>query len=146
MKNIDIKIVRGVPFVNGKRAKKIWTGSARRCFVANGVIIKVSQNYDTFKQSNTEIRIWKNVIEDHDKKYFAKPIDWAMNKNGGWIAQRIIKFKRGRRPLAAWKFVENIAERYGIMNDCFCSVDGFCMSANWGIRQNGRPVIYDWGY
>lgn len=142
---MKFEIRNGIVFVNNIRAKKIYTGSARSCFIYKKIIIKVSDcNQDFYRQSNHELDVWK-YIEKSDRRFFQCIIAGKKNKNGGWVAQRLIKFKRGRRPLSAWRKVASIAHKYKILNDCI-DRNVFWCSINWGVRKNGIPVIYDWGY
>jgi len=133
--------------INGKTAKRIHTGSSRRCFVGDGIIVKLNDDHCLFKwmrQSSRELRIWEH-IENKDRKYFQKPIAGQIRGNG-WIAQRLIHFKRGRKPKWAWQLAERLSDKYGILLDCRERDGSFVSSVNWGITEDGKFKIYDWGY
>jgi hypothetical protein len=134
-------------FVNGKRARRLQAASSRKCYIADGIIVKLNDSdcFTQMRQSSRELRIWQQLIEPCDKKYFARPIAGQIRGNG-WIAERIIKFRRGRKPQWAWKLAEYLADKYGILRDCRERDGSFAYSTNWGIRDDGRFVCYDWGY
>jgi len=136
-----IEIHGKVVTINGTRARKIWTGGDRDCYVARDIIVKKLGRYSWMDQSAREWHIWQR-IEKRDRKYFAAPIAHGR----GWIAQRVVKFKRGRRPRAAWELAERLARKYGILNDCFETDGSFDLWVNWGVREDGRVVIFDWGF
>lgn len=134
-------------FVNGKRAKSVYSTGSRKCYAANGIIVKLNDSgcLSYLRQSSRELRIWQQRIEPQDRKYFERPIAGQI-MGRGWIAQRIIKFRRGRKPRWAWELAERLSDKYGILRDCR-EIDGsFAFSVNWGIREDGRFVCYDWGY
>jgi len=139
---MNINVLGNSVLINRKKAKRLYTQGARECFVGNGIIVKL--NDKLYRQSSTELRRWRN-IDSKDRKYFARPIVGQIMGNG-WIAQKIIKFRRGRRSKHSKQVAEALFRKYGI-RDLF-DTDGSFLDypVNWGVRKNGSVVIYDWGY
>jgi len=142
---MKVVLKNGQVFIDGKPAKRIHTNGSRQCLVRKGIIVKLN---DGLRQSSRELRLW-NIIEPKDRKYFVPPISGQI-RGKGWIAQRIIKFKRGRRPNWTYYFVENLMRKYGIqdlLGDYFLDGDDEkIISANWGITESGQPIIFDYGW
>jgi hypothetical protein len=147
MNHTTITVKNNTVTINGKRARRIYTGGSRPCFIGSGVIVKLNDQHWLFshlRQSSRELRIWKQLIEPRDRKYFVAPIAGQIRGNG-WIAQRIIKFRRGRRPLWAYRLIGDILRKYGI-HDVVEDGDGKIYPVNWAMTLDGQPIIYDWGW
>lgn len=127
-------------FINGIKAKRKYTGGERSIYIADGFILKVDPEGTIYHQCNVEAYLWNKVILDPcDRKHFVPLIAWG----DGWVAQKFVKFKRGRRPTWTWKLIESLMLKYNITDAIWNGeMDVPC---NWGILQDGTPVIYDWG-
>ena len=147
MNHVTIVVENHIVTINGKRAKRFYTLGSRLCYVSDGIIVKLNDEgaLQHLHQSSRELRIWEHIINDGDKRYFQKPIAGQIRGNG-WIAQRFVKFRRGRKPGWAWKLAEKLSDKYGILKDCRESDGSFVYGFNWGITEDGQFVIYDWGF
>lgn len=142
---LRVKVTEEGVFINGKRATRLQTDGSRECFVSGNVIVKLNDS-EMFYQSNAELRKWK-VIEPRDKQYFVPPISGKIARKNGWIAQRIIKFKCGRRKYASHQVIKAIARKYNLKDfESMENKNGTLLPCNWGILPTGQPVIFDWGY
>ena len=111
----------------------------RLIFKHNGFIYKVDSYDDiedcrneSFKtQCQIEVEFW-NDIEDQDKKYF-QPI---VAHGDYWVAQELIAYP-DRRDSENWPIIEGLADKY--------ELDDIYEDKNWGTREDGSPVIYDYG-
>lgn len=140
MRKPKIVITNNAVFVNGKRARRIYTSGSRKRLVANNIIIKLNDEH--YRQSSTELRKWK-IITRKDRCCFAKPIVGKIRGNG-WIAEKLIKFKKGRRTKQAWKEAEKLAQKYNIKD---CLTDGkLTLAINWGVDKHNNVIWYDYGY
>jgi len=87
------------------------------------------------QQSTQEIRLWE--ILDEDRKYFAKLIDHSIED--GWVVQERIDIVRNIPTKDQRDIIERLKEKFGIID--ILSI----VMANWTVREDGIPVIYDWG-
>jgi hypothetical protein len=134
-------------FINGHRVKQQRRNmSSRALFVFGDIIVKLEdkQTYG-LRQSSKELKLWVKICP-RDKKYFAKLIGGNLDCKIPWVAQRVIRFRRGPRPRWAWWKVEELAKRYDILRECRERDGCFTGTFNWGITEKGKLVIYDWGY
>ena len=115
-------------------------GCRRKSFYGN-YIIKFDRSYpdDSYNSQNErEIDLWK-IMDKKDRKYFPKMIQYS--KKDGYLIQERIRFRRGRKAISHRDIVMNLIEKYDITDISFSGDND-----NWGVRENGLPVIYDYGY
>ena len=87
------------------------------------------------RQSTTEIELWESL--DSDRKYFAKLLDYSREE--GWVAQERIEIVQKTPTKDQRAIIERLKEKFDIGD-----ILGIVMG-NWTIRDDGTPVIYDWG-
>ncbi len=140
-----IKVKKDGVYLNGQKIKLREFGGVRLKYMDEAIVIKFDGEsrwgLRNRKQSTKEINIWFNRIKKEDRKYFAKPI--AYSRKHGYIAQERIKFKRGRPTNRARKIIQDISKKYRIKD--IESGGGWAGKWNWGMREDGTPVIFDWG-
>jgi hypothetical protein len=92
---MNIRVSNRAVFVNGKRIPRIYGFSSRKIFIGEGVVVKLDgdDGFSCDRQCAREMSKWKSMCKE-DRKYFVKPIA----SGRGWIAQKKIKFRKGRRP------------------------------------------------
>ena len=138
-----IKVKKAGVYLNGQKIKLSDFGGVRLKYMDQNIIIKFDREarlgVSNRRQSTNEINIWFE-IEKEDRKYFAKPI--AYSRKHGYIAQKRIRFKKGRPTNKAREIIRDISKKYRI-KDVECG--GAFGKWNWGMRANGTPVIFDWG-
>jgi len=139
-----IKVKKDGVYLNGQKIKLGGFGGVRLKYMDQDIIIKFDREaWDGIPnrcQSTKEINIWFSRIKKEDRKYFAKPI--AYSRKHGYIAQKRIRFKKGRPTNKAREIIRDISKKYRI-KDVECG--GAFGKWNWGMRANGTPVIFDWG-
>jgi hypothetical protein len=125
-----------VASIDGEIIKNIPSPESRIIFKIKNMIIKFDARYwrgYSDSQCLTEVKMWNEVIEEQDKKYFQPIIDSGIN----WIAQELIEFSPLPFNRDAWKIIQAIAKKYHLVD-----IDP---TKNWGMRLDGTPVIYDYG-
>ncbi len=134
----NIQVMHGWVYINGKKARKLVTGGSREVFEGEGIIVKLDD--EIWHQSSSEKKRWKG-ISSKDRQYFQEPIATGR----GWIAQRKIRFRRGRRPRWAYRLIGELAKKYNIEDFMNWDWETEFPHFNWCMREDGTPVIYDWG-
>lgn len=137
---MKISISKSQVIINGRRATRIDRGSGRRVYRCGKVVVKLN---DELRQSSNELRKWRDVIEDKDKKFFVPPLCGQIRGNG-WIAVPRIKFRRGRYPSWAHDLAYRLAIKYGL--ELYTHHDDDMPAMNWCVDVRGRFWIYDYGY
>ena len=121
--------------IGNTRLHKISSNGTRIMFKYGTKIIKVdSENTpygNLYNQCRNEVKLYKK-LDKCDKKYFCRPIKHGRK----WVIQDIIKFKKGRRPKWAFDLVESLFFKYKLHD---------FHEENWGIKENGQPIIFDYG-
>jgi len=109
----------------------------RYCWLSsNGILVKFNDRI--LRQSEKEIRIWKS-LDDEDVQYFPRVLDWEEGRNG-WIAEKFeIIRHREKLSLANQRILFYIADKYKI------SDIHYGLKNNYGIREDGSLIIYDFG-
>ena len=80
--------------------------------------------------------MWQ-TIDDEDLQYFPEVLFHSLED--GYIIQERIEFSPAAPSDEAKKIVERLIQKYKL-RDIRPQV-----RANWDIRRDGTPVIYDWG-
>jgi hypothetical protein len=138
---MDVQLVEeynryAVASIDGDYVKNTPSPESRTIFKHKGLIVKFDSKFFrgySSSQCNTEVKMWNEIIEDEDRKYF-QPIV-ASGKN--WIAQEIIQFHPDIFNSEAWKIIKLIAKKYDLID--------IQENKNWGMRLDGSPIIYDYG-
>lgn len=116
-------------------------GCRRKCFYDNYIIKFDEPDDPKFPEDNSqnlrEILLWKKISKK-DRQYFPKMIQYSVRNH--FIVQERIKFKRGRKAYAHRAIILGLIRKYNISDIGFCGIND-----NWGVRENGVPVIYDYG-
>lgn len=122
------------------------TGGARCKYLGKKYVVKLD---DKYRQTRLEIDRYINEISPADKKYFPKLLGYD-KVNYEYLIQERIKFKRvstrnGKVNRAVHKhairIIERLCEKYYLRRDINPEYP-----RNWGIRENGQPVIFDFGF
>ncbi len=87
------------------------------------------------QQSTEEIKLWETL--DEDREYFVKLIDYSVE--GGWVVQERIDIVQNTPTEDQRAIIERLKKKFGL-NDILSIV-----MSNWTIREDGTPIIYDWG-
>lgn len=77
-------------------------------------------------------------IEEEDKKYFATVLD----SGDGWVAMERVFFDNPNSYSNYSKNSEAYKIKYYLQNKYNL---GDLHSGNWGIKENGEPIIFDYG-
>lgn len=123
---------RKAVYIDNTRAVRLYTGSARMCFVANGIIVKVVPLLTSWRHD--ERAVLRRVAKE-DTIFFAPIIAYGKH----WIAQPYYAAKRGRRPMWARGIVSALINAYSLY-DTHAETN-----TNWMMIENGQPLIYDYG-
>jgi hypothetical protein len=76
-------------------------------------------------------------MDEEDLQYFPEMIFYSLE--GGFLIQERIDFSAAAPSDEAKKIVERLVQKYKLRD----FTPG--KRANWDIRKDGTPVIYDWG-
>ena len=87
------------------------------------------------QQSTEEIKLWETL--DEDREYFVKLIDYSVE--GGWVVQERIDIVQNTPTEDQRAIIERLKKKFGLID-----ILSIVMS-NWTIREDGTPIIYDWG-
>jgi len=113
--------------------------SSRPKYFGDTFVIKYNETIKGPKhlgqQSTAEIKLWERL--DDDRRYFATLLDYSLEE--GWIAQERIDMIQCTPTEDQRAIIEKLKEKFGI-SDILSIV-----MANWTLREDGTPVIYDWG-
>lgn len=116
-------------------------GGCRRKGFYENYIIKFDETDIIFEdeesQNEREIFLWK-IMDKKDRKYFPKMKKYS--QTDGYIVQERIRFQRGRKAFAHQEIIRELIKKYSIEDISFNGIN-----ENWGVRDNGIPVIYDYG-
>jgi len=111
--------------------------SSRNILIHDGVVYKIGCDDPDLSQ-DAEWLIW-GVLSEQDKKYFAPVLEHGKN----WVAMVYVEFTDSfdlpeREAMEIYdKIIAPLAKKYGIIDLDY--------GKNWGLRQDGTPVIYDYG-
>ena len=128
--------------IDGHKLKHVTCrdiGGVRPKYIGRNYVIKLE---DGWNQTINEIKVYKK-LRQYDRKFFPKFLSFS--KKDGFIIQERIQFKKrttiGRKERnRAAQIVERLIKRYGLNGDIESDT-----LRNWGIRKDGRPVIFDFG-
>lgn len=113
-------------------------GGVRCKYIGKDFVVKIN---DYWNQTKKEIKRYKK-ISYYDRQYF--PVLLSSDKKEGILIQERIKFKRGayseKQFNRASRIVERLIKKYKLERDVYSD-----HVRNWGFRENGRPVIFDFG-
>ncbi len=76
-------------------------------------------------------------MDEEDLQYFPEVLFYSLED--GYIIQERIEFSSAPPSDEAKKIVERLVQKYKLRD----FTPG--KRANWNIRKDGTPVIYDWG-
>ena len=108
----------------------------RKIFRDDTIIVKLDFGNDDpieYDQGISEYNFYNERLEPCDRQYFQPIIDIGYR----CVAQEIIKFKRGRRTKKSWNIVIDMMIKYNLPD---------MHESNWGIREDGQVIIFDYGY
>ncbi len=125
----------------GKRGDRRFKWcSSRPMYFGDTFVIKFDETIRGRKfkgqQSTAEILLWER-LDDKDRKHFVTLLDYSYEE--GWIAQERINIIRTVPTKEQRAIVKGLKKKFGIRD-----ILGVVM-ANWTVRKDGSPVIYDWG-
>ncbi len=116
-----------------------WS-SSRPMYFGDTFVVKFDETIKgpKFKgqQSTKEIELWE-ALDEKDRKHFVTLLDYSHEE--GWIAQERINIIRTVPTKEQRAVVERLKEKFGL-GDILSGV-----MANWTVRKDGSPIIYDWG-
>jgi len=139
---VKVDFIRGCVSINNYPARmydvEYTMGEMNRyCWLSSdGILVKFNDR--VLRQSEKEIRIWKS-LDDEDVQYFPRVLDWEEGRNG-WIAEKfeIIRHRK-KLSLSNQRILFYIADKYKI-SDIY-----YGLKNNYGIREDGSLIIYDFG-
>jgi hypothetical protein len=141
VREADVEVQWGgsgqVLYLRGRKMRRLHhLESSRTVFASDGVILK----YEAYpNQNRNEIRRYLQLSR-YDRRFFPKLLGHA--KDFTWVAFQRVDVKRHGLEETDWAVIGRLSVRYGIGDLGFSAARGH----NWGIRPNGRPVIFDLGY
>jgi len=104
----------------------------------NDIIVKFNDRH--YRQTEQEIELWLHGIDKEDKKHFPHVRDWKKGASG-WIAEEmepirhVAKLSRKNEDI-----LMAMIEKYDIHDIAYGSKN------NYGIRNDGSLIIYDFGH
>jgi len=145
MNRITVQIKNQRVFINGVRADKLdWR--SRQVYTNGRWVVKFNDAH-RFCQCEPEYRQFMQIKPD-DLKMVVPLVAYHEDPDPflSFVVQPFVNFKVWGSDLLDDKYDHERAdvllfcERYGIEED------NFNRGRNWGIRHNGTPALFDWGY
>lgn len=121
-----------------KPKSEIRTPSNRDILFLQDVVIKFDNPRTMFGEGQCQHEAEKYLeIEDEDKKYFATVLD----SGDGWITMEKVTYLHPEKcnidlKLKADKILQHLKTKYSLCDLHY---------KNWGVRENGDPIIFDYG-
>ena len=133
--------------LNGEKLYRRYIDCSRMLFVGKDYVVKLEDEDDYyFSQCRREFDMWRNLIEQKDRRYFVEILQYGRLKKYDYIVQRKFPYLRFvPSPDSIWKYKESwdsvickMKEKYDL-NDL--SED---TPSNWTLYR-GSPLIIDYG-
>ena len=145
--NFDVEIINTKNYIthkpvyiNGIKATPKYTNGTRPIYVWESYILKLNDIW--FKNQNrVEVKKWPK-IDISDREFFQPII--AYDEKYRWIIQEKIDFRQGRKSGAIAIQAHRLFLKYNI-SDTIDNDDSLICNENFGVRTDGRLVIFDWG-
>lgn len=116
--------------------KKVYASCAecRAIYEYGGLIVKVDVN-PYFIQSGAEYNFWLK-IEPEDRKYFAEIVYHSYRVNIQKFYELKFCYESPKGWSEAWQKVKELDAKYNL--------EDIHYHKNWGILENGEPIIFDY--
>jgi hypothetical protein len=128
-------------YLRGRKLRRLSDRKrgCRYCFFNDTTFIKVDRGSGR-TQNRQEVRRYKSLHPSTRRRWLPRLLGHAANFD--WVAFERVKFT-GKVDEADWRRVLRFTEPRGWDGDL-----GFYSTSthNWGLRPDGRPVIFDLGY
>lgn len=133
----------------GNRRRVIrCTGGLRPKYFGTNYVVKFNdvEWNSSYQQTTAELQMLK-AMDPYDRRYFPKLL--GCDVAAGYLVQELIEFKHPKdvpwaERLRAEKVVNRLKKKYAL-EDVIVAQYASGPDWNWGIRKDGRPVIYDFG-